>query len=326
MSTPPPIDRRTALAGLAGIATAVGTSGCATSPTAATEIASPKPRWQGGRSPWPICLDTATIRPASIEDKVRIAAEAGFDAIEPWDGELRDFERDGGSLEDLGKRIADAGLFVPSVIGLWNAIPPTREAFDAGLPETRNRMRMAAAIGSQQIQTIPQPQRPWPEFDLAWASARYRELIEIGVNDYDLVPAMVFVQFLPGCARLGQAAAVALDADHPKARIIPDVFHMHIGDSGFSGLRQLQGDFIAIFQFNDAPASPAKADLKDEHRVFPGDGILPLEQCIRDLRDIGFKRCVSLELYNPEYWKRDLLEVAKEGREKTLRVIESALA
>lgn len=325
MTTPTSIDRRTALTGMVGMA-AAGATGCATSGRPESKSSHARPGWQDGRSPWPVCLDTATIRPASMEDKVRIAAEAGYDAIEPWEGELRDYERDGGSLEDLGRRIADAGLFVPSVIGLWNAIPPTREAFDASLPATRDRMRMAAAIGSRQIQTIPQPQRPWQEFDLAWASARYRELIEIGVNDYDLVPALVFVQFLPGCARLGQAAAVALDADHPEARIIPDAFHMHIGDSGFAGLRKLQGDFIAIFQFNDAPASPSKAELKDEHRVFPGDGILPLKQCLRDLRDIGFERCISLELYNPDYWKRDLLEVAREGREKTLRVIESALA
>ena len=325
MTCPHSIDRRTALAGMVGVA-AAGTTGCTSTDRVDPDPRPSEPSWQGGRSPWPICLDTATVRPASLDDKVRIAVEAGYDAIEPWEGELRDYERGGGSLQELGRRIADAGLFVPSVIGLWNAMPPTREAFDAGLPETRDRMRMAAAIGARQIQVIPQPQRPWQEFDLAWASARYRELIEIGVNDYDLVPALVFVQFLPGCARLGQAAAVALDADHPKARIIPDAFHMHIGDSGFSGLRKLQGDFIAIFQFNDAPASPAKADLKDEHRVFPGDGILPLEQCLRDLRDIGFERCVSLELYNPEYWKRNLLDVAREGHEKTLRVIESALA
>ena len=33
--------------------------------------ASPPPaaakRWQNGTSPWPLCLDTATIRPASLE-------------------------------------------------------------------------------------------------------------------------------------------------------------------------------------------------------------------------------------------------------------------
>ena len=307
------LDRRSLLAGIAGTA-AIAASGCETTSRSRSEDESRG--WQGGRSPWPICLDTATIRPASLEDKIRVAAKAGFDAIEPWEGELKAYEADGGSLADLRKRIEDSGLFVPSVIGLWNAIPPTRDAWEAGLADSRDRMRMASAIGSQQIQVVPQPERPWTDFDLAWASARYRDLLEIGIKDYDLVPAMVFVEFLPGCARLGQAAAIALDADHPQARIIPDAFHMHIGDSGFSGLRKLQGDFIAIFQFNDAPSSPAKAELEDKHRVFPGDGILPLEQCLRDLRDIGFSRCVSLELYNPEYWTRDPLEVVSEGLEK----------
>jgi sugar phosphate isomerase/epimerase len=269
-------------------------------------------------------MDTTTIRPASLKDKIRIAAEAGFDAIEPWDGELRDYEAGGGNLDDLGKEIANAGLFVPSVIGLWNAIPPTEEEWQAQLPKTRERMRMASAINSQHVQVIPQPNRPWQEFDLAWASAKYREILEIGLADYNLNPAMVFVEFLPGVARMGQAAAIALDADHPKAKIIPDVFHMYIGDSGFAGLRLIQGEFIAIFQFNDAPAHPTKSELQDKHRVFPGDGILPLEQCLKDLMTINYRGCVSLELYNPTYWERDPLDVAKEGHEKTLKVIEQA--
>jgi sugar phosphate isomerase/epimerase len=39
-------------------------------------------------------LDTATIRPSSLKDKVRIAAEAGYDGIEPWDTELEEYEKD----------------------------------------------------------------------------------------------------------------------------------------------------------------------------------------------------------------------------------------
>ena len=100
---------------------------------------------------------------------------------------------------------------------------------------------------------------------------------------------------------------------------------MHIGGSGFEGLRLVDGETIAIFQFNDAPASPPVDEREDSHRVFPGDGVLPLEACLRDLRDIGYRRCVSLELYNPGYWEREPLSVAVEGREKTLAVIERAL-
>ncbi|MGE4618758.1 MAG: sugar phosphate isomerase/epimerase, partial [Planctomycetota bacterium] len=270
---------------------------------------------------WPLCLDTATLRPTPLLDKIRFASEAGFDAIEPWDGELREYEKNGGDLVELGQRIRDAGLFVPSVIGLWNAIPATKEEWDKNLPETRNRMRMISAIGAEFVQVIPQPARPRAEFDPHWAAKRYRELIEIGLKDYNLKPALVFVNFLEGCRTLGQAAGIALDSGHPQARIIPDVFHMHIGGSGFGSLKKLRGDFIAIFQFNDAPATPVRDKLQDSHRVFPGDGILPLEQSIRDLAAINFEGCISLELYNPDYWKRDPLSVAREGFENTRTVI-----
>lgn len=282
--------------------------------------------YQDGRSPWPISLDTATIRPSPLLEKIRIAGAAGFDAIEPWDGELNDYESGGGDLKELGARIHEAGLVVPSVIGLWNAIPRTREEFEASLVDSRRRMRQAADIGAQHIQVVPQPERPWREFDPAWAAACYRELLEIGLNEFGINPAMVFVEFLEGARTLGKAAQIALDADHPRAKIIPDVFHMYIGDSGFSGLRHIRGEFIAIFQFNDAPATPPKGELKDEHRVYPGDGILPLGQCLRDLVTIGYTGCISLELYNPGYWALDHAEVARTGLEKTLAVIESALA
>ncbi len=295
-------------------------------PVSTSQSLSSKYNFQNGVSPWPLCLDTATIRPATLEDKIRIAAKAGFDAIEPWEGDLHQYEEQGGSLKDLGKRILDAGLFVPSVIGLWNAIPATQEEFDKSLVDSRRRMRQAAAIGAQHIQVVPQPARPWQEFDPKWAADRYRDLLEIGLNEYQINPALVFVQFLPGCSRLGQAAAIAIDAHHPHAKIIPDVFHMHIGYSGFEGLKHLRGDFLAIFQFNDAPATVSFEKLKDEHRVFPGDGILPLTDILQTLKAIDYKGCVSLELYNPEYWQRNLDDVAREGRDKTLAVIAKALS
>ena len=39
--------------------------------------------WQNGNSYWPICLDTATLdKGIGIEQKLRLAAEAGFDVKE----------------------------------------------------------------------------------------------------------------------------------------------------------------------------------------------------------------------------------------------------
>jgi 2-keto-myo-inositol isomerase len=278
-------------------------------------------RYQKGISPWPVCLDTATIRPASLKDKIKIAARAGFDAMEPWDNELQKFEAEGGNLKDLGKEIRDNGLFVPSVIGLWNALPPTKELWESSLKDTRNRMRMAAAIGAQHIQTIANT--AGENYNQKWIAARYRDIIEIGLNEFKISPALVFVKYQP-VKTMGQALGIAMDANHPHAMIIPDVYHMYISEGGFEGIKLLRGDAIAIFQFNDAPAAQELSKLNDSHRVYPGDGILPLTQIFKDLKDTGFKKCISLEMYNPNYWKQDLQVVAETGLRKTLEVLQKA--
>lgn len=279
-------------------------------------------RYQNGRSPWPICLDTATIRTAgNLENKVDIAIAAGFDAIEPWDGELKEFEDNGGNLKALGKKIKAHGLHVPSMIGLWGCIPENEEAFQKSLPETRNRLRMASEIGCEFAQAIPN--KVGENYDTKFVASCYRRILDIGLKEYNITPALVFVEMFP-LKTLGQATAVALDCNHPNAKIIPDVFHMYISEGGFSGMKQLNGDMFAIFQFNDAPKNMKLEDMKDKDRVYPGDGMLPLEAILKDLKQIGFKRCISLELYNPTYHSQDPLEVAKTGLEKTLKVIEKA--
>lgn len=280
-----------------------------------------KRRYQGGVSPWPICLDTATIRPASLQEKVRIASEAGYDAIEPWAGELAEYEEQGGDLEALGREIESRGLFVPSVIGLWDAIPTRREAFDQALDENRARMRRAAAVGAEHVQTIPAQEGT---MDLEWAAEAYRRVLEVGLEEYDINPALVFVEMFT-LKTLSQAAAVALGANHAQAKIIPDVFHMYTSGSGFEGFQHLRGAFFAVFQFNDAPAQPAREELTDADRIYPGDGILPLEEILQGLQKTGFDGCVSLELYNPTYWEQGLMQVAETGLRKTLAVIERAV-
>lgn len=282
-------------------------------------------RYQHGKSPWPVSLDTATIRPAeTIKKKIRIAAEAGYDGIEPWEGELNEYEENGGDLTELGSEISDLGLSVPNIVALWNAIPPNREEWDGMQEDHRRRFRQASEIGAKYIQTVLTPARSWDEYNLYWAADRYRDLLEIGINDYNVKPALNFLQFLPHNQKIGQAAAIALNADHPEARIIPDTFHMYAGGSGWNGMKHLQGHFMAIFQINDVPSVPSREELEDEHRIYPGDGIFPLPEILHDLKETGFSEFISLQLFNPDYWEQDLLEVARTGLRKTVEVIEEA--
>lgn len=283
-------------------------------------------RWQNGASPFPLALNTSTIRPADTETKLKVAAETGWDAIEFWTQDLESYEQahGAGSLKDLKKKVEDAGLYVPNVIGLWNAMPATEEEWQAGLPKLRELMRLCSEAGSQRVAVLPFPDREEREFDLKFAAAKYKELLHIGKNDYSLIPMFEFIGFLKGMHRLGLACAVAIDADEPDACVLPDTFHLYRGGSGFSGIRQLHADFIGNFHWNDVPASPPQFELGDKDRIYPGDGILPLTKALQDLAYIGYDKALSLELFNRTHWEMDPMVVGRDGHQKMLDNLKAA--
>ena len=49
--------------------------------------------------PFAYCLNTSTIRPTRLLEKIRIAGRAGYAAIEPWNDEVDDYLARGGSLD-----------------------------------------------------------------------------------------------------------------------------------------------------------------------------------------------------------------------------------
>ena len=86
------------------------------------------------------------------------------------------------------------------------------------------------------------------------------------------------------------------------------------------------GSRMHNFHINDYPAEPPRQTINDSHRVYPGDGIAPLDKILRTLRDVGYRGPLSLELFNRDYWKQDALQVAKTGFEKTKAAVARALA
>lgn len=78
----------------------------------------------------------------------------------------------------------------------------------------------------------------------------------------------------------------------------------------------LRGESIGIFHMNDYPKDLPRERIKDADRIFPGDGIAPLNTVLKTLHQIGYQGFLSLELFNPEYYKRDAFQVIKTGLEK----------
>jgi sugar phosphate isomerase/epimerase len=118
---------------------------------------------------------------------------------------------------------------------------------------------------------------------------------------------------------------VAMESGYPKACVLADVFHLYKGGSGFTGLRLAGPQSLQVIHVNDYPATPPRAEIKDEHRVYPGDGVAPLKEMFRDLYRIGFRGHLSLELFNRKYWMQDAAVVARTGLEKLRAVVRAAM-
>jgi sugar phosphate isomerase/epimerase len=276
--------------------------------------------------PFVYSLNTSTIRgqKLSIVQEVGIAAKAGYQAIEPWISELEEFVRGGGNLRDLARRIQDAGLRVESAIGFSEWIVDDEARRKKGLEASRRAMDLVRQIGGRRLAAPPVGATNQADLSLLRAAERYRALLEIG-DKIGVVPQVEVWGFSRSLSRLGECTLVAVESGHPQACVLADVYHLHKGGSGFGGLRLLSAAAMQVFHMNDYPAKPPRGEITDAHRVYPGDGVAPLRQVLRDLRGLGFRGILSLELFNREYWKQDALAVARTGLEKMRAVARASL-
>lgn len=283
-----------------------------------------------GRSPsepFGYCLNTSTIsgQKLTLVEEVEVAAKAGYHGLEPWIREMDAHKKSGGKLADLGKQIVDLGLSVESAIGFFDWIVDDDDRRQKGFDEAKRNMEMVCAIGGKRLAAPPVGATDKTGIDLRKAADRYRDLLELG-KTFGVVPQVEVWGFSKTLTRLGEAAQVAIDSGHPAACILPDAYHLYKGGSAFNGVRLLNGNAMHVFHFNDYPATPPRSEINDAQRVYPGDGIAPLKDLIRDLNAIGFKGMLSLELFNRDYWKEDALTVARTGLDKMRAVVRSALA
>jgi len=276
--------------------------------------------------PFGFALNTSTIsgQKLKIADEIALAAKAGYDGIEPWIRELDAHVRAGGRLADLGKQAADLNLKFVDLIGFFEWAVDDDARRKKGLEEARRNFAMVREVGGARIAAPPFGATEQADLDLRKVADRYRELAAIG-REFGVTPLVEVWGFSRPISRLGEAAMVAIESGAPNAAILPDVYHLHKGGSGYGGLRLLGPDSIPVLHMNDFPAGPRER-LTDADRVYPGDGVAPLKAILRGLRDGGFRTTLSLELFNRDYWKDDASTVARTGLEKMRASVRAALA
>ncbi len=309
--------RRNALkaAGMAAGAFALGTT--------RQEAATPQSR--NGRA-FRYCLNTSTIRgqKLGIVKEIDVAGQAGYDAIEPWFDGLNRYADDGGSLKDLAKRISDHGMTVESAIGFapWIVNDDTKRA--AGLEQAKREMDRLAQIGGIRMAAPPAGTSRGEQVEVEAAAERYAKLLEIG-ESMGVIPMIEMWGGHPVIGRISKAVSIAIECGHPKACFLGDVYHTYKGGCPFEGLKLLGPQAMQVFHFNDYPADPPQETINDSHRVYPGDGIAPLDTILNGFVEVGATPVLSLEVFNRSYWEQEAAVVAKTGLQKMKTAVKNAL-
>lgn len=263
------------------------------------------------------CLNTSTIKPQALLDKIRLVGEAGYDGIELWLNDVWEFVARGGEVSDVQKAIADQGLIVPSVIAMrqWGDFEGWEHQLV--LDEARRRFALGARLGAPFIVATP----PLETSETGHLPERYRELLEIG-REEGIRPTFEYISFFKSVHTLKQAWEIVQKSGEDDATLILDAFHNWNSGSTLEDLREIPLDKISHYHVDDACHGKEPGTQTDPDRVMIGDGQIDLAAEIEVLREIGYDGTVSLELFNSEWWQKDPSETLKIGLERMKELFE----
>jgi len=258
-----------------------------------------------------LCLNTSTIRPVPLLQKIHLTAKAGYAGIELWINDLYEHVGRGGEVRDVERALADTGLFVPCLIALRGWGDALEADYPAALDECRRRMELAARLRSPFIIATP----PRLECDLNHLARCYQDLLAIG-RQAGVKPTCEYLSIFRSAWKLEHAWQIVQASGDPDATLALDAFHSWNSCSNRALLREIPAGRISHYHINDAARGKPPLTQTDADRVLPGDGCIDLQAELQILRDKGYTGAISLELFNEELWAKNPTEVLKLGLDR----------
>ncbi len=268
-----------------------------------------------------IALNGATTMHADLTTDIKAASQAGFELIEIWAAKLRGFLK-ANTVADLKTLLDEYNLEPYSINSIEHITFRNLEDYAKIKAETEELSRIASEITCPYVVVVPGklPENATEEEIVDESVKVLNELADIA-EKYNVGLAFEF---------LGQAdcSVQTLDLDkkiiekvnRDNVGLVIDTFHFYAGNSSFEAIETLDPKKLFIFHINDAEDLP-KGDLTDAHRLYPGEGILPIKEIKKRFDQIGYNRMVSIEIFRPEYWNEDPFEVARKAKAATERVL-----
>ena len=265
------------------------------------------------------CLNTSTIKPVPLLDKIKLVGEAGYDGIELWLNDVWEFVARGGEVSEVTRALGDYNLMVPSVIAMrqWGDFEGWEHQLV--LDEAKRRFALGARLGAPFIVATP----PLEKEETEHLPERYGELLQIG-REEGILPTFEYISFFKSVYTLEGAWKIVNESNDPDATLILDAFHNWNSASSPDTLRNIPASKISHYHIDDAGLDKEAGSQTDPDRVMPGDGQINLKAEIEILKEIGYDKTVSLELFNQEWWEKEPEETLRVGLERIKSLFENS--
>ena len=218
-----------------------------------------------------LSLAPLTIGEAGPLELISAAKAGGFDAVTirmiaaPGVETTAPVAGDKAMIAAIRQRLADNGIAAFGAAGIWLAPEFDVTQFDGALAA-------AAELGAVDFLAVG--------FDSDWPRlvANFAALCEAAAP-YRLRVSLEFMPYLP-VRTVADAARLLADADQPNGGIVVDALHLARADGTPADVAAVDPSRISYVQLCDAPrVRPATLERREEslrHRLYPGDGDLPL--------------------------------------------------
>jgi len=263
------------------------------------------------------CLNMSTIRGYNLGfvKELETAATAGFRSVEIWIESLQNYLKNGGTIKDAKRRLDDLGLIVEDSIGFAPWIVDDVSTRSKAIEQLKREMDMLAPIGCKRIAAPGMGATNLSNISLDRVAERYRTILNLS-NESGVVPQLEMWGFLKILSNVSDVLYVAMQSDHPAARVLLDVFHLYRGGSSLETLPLMNPLTVEILHMNDYPAGIPNEAITDADRIYPGDGVAPIKRLLTMLKRHDTPLVLSTELFNKSYYQQDALTVAKTALSK----------
>jgi 2-keto-myo-inositol isomerase len=256
-----------------------------------------------------ICLNTVTVGPEHrLEAIVDEMGRWGYAGIEIESRRLAD-ALTRASTAEVRRWLGDQGIAAASLMAWGFKVDGD---FSGVLDDIRRHGDLARELGAATLlvftgQAGPGDPAARPDFvrRAGDAARAYAEAAGDGVT--------ISLEPIGGSDWLGtpeHALAIADASGHPRVGVMMDFFHFYRSQVSASSVEAIPVERLFIVHADDSEDRPV-AELNDSHRLYPGEGILPLRPRLALLRKMGYRGHLSIELFNRDYWQAPLDEVVE---------------